>query len=424
MRYRPAPIRIADLADPRFPDHEEAKIAAIRALAPILRLEPEPICAQAVKETGLNDFGDDGFRARLALLTRAFREEGDLSPMGMVMVYQTMVTWLKNRLLMQDLLKRHPEIADIEVGPPIVVVGMPRSGTTHLHNLMSIDSTIRTLPYWEALEPFPSESKRAADGAPDSRRERCAQGVADMHAMLPYFKNMHEVAVDHVEEEFMLMLMDFATNVIETMSLMPSYRDWYKTTDQTPHYLFLKRAMAALQWIRGGRWLLKCQQHLEQMRPVLNVFPDSTFIFTHRDPVAVVASAVTMIAYRARLFDRKVDPVKIGVYWVDRIDDLLRSVVRDHVLAPTGRSLHVHFREFMADEVAMVKRIYECANQPFAEHVQGAMRSYLKTHPRGRFGRLIYDLDDFKLDPLMLRERFRFYTDHFDVELEPIAHAG
>jgi hypothetical protein len=124
------------------------------------------------------------------------------------------------------------------------------------------------------------------------------------------------------------------------MSLMPSYRDWYKATDQTPHYAFLKHTMAALQWFRDGRWLLKCQQHLEQLQPVLNVFPDSTFIFTHRDPVAVVASAVTMLAYRARLFNRKVDPVKIGAYWVDRIESLLRGVVRDHALAPPARSLH------------------------------------------------------------------------------------
>lgn len=415
---RPPPIRVTDLADPEFSAGAKAKIDAMSALAPALRLEPEPLCAQAIAETGLHDFGDEGFRDRLALLARALREEADLSPAGVVMVYGQIVTWLKNRLLMQDLLNRHPEIAAIKVERPIVVVGMPRSGTTHLHNLMSVDPAIRTLPFWEACEPFPSESERLERGAADPRRERCAQGVAELHTLLPYFRNMHEVDVDFVEEEFMLMQMDFATNVIETMSLMPSYRDWYKATDQTPHYAFLRHTMAALQWFRDGRWLLKCQQHLEQLQPVLNVFPDSTFIFTHRDPVAVVASAVTMLAYRARLFNRKVDPVKIGAYWVDRIESLLRGVVRDHALAPPARSLHVHFKEFMADDVAMVKRIYACANQPFTEQVQSAMHAYMKTHPRGRFGRIVYNMGDFKLDPLVLRERFRFYTDYFDVDLE------
>jgi hypothetical protein len=420
MTDRPAPIRITDLADPEFSGEARAMIAAMSALASSRRLESEAICRQATAETGLDDFGDEGFRDRLALLLRAFVEEADLSPAGIVMVHGQIVGWLKNRLLMQDLLTRHPQIAALRVERPIVVVGMPRSGTTHLHNLMSVDPVIRTLPFWEACEPFPPLSEGPGRGTEDPRRARCARGVAELHTLLPYFRNMHEVDVDFVEEEFMLMQMDLATNVIETMSLLPSYRDWYRSTDQTPHYAFLKRSMAALQWFRDGRWLLKCQQHLEQIRPVLSVFPDSTFVFTHRDPVAVVISAVTMLAYRARLFNRKVDPAAIGAYWVDRIEGLLRAVVRDHALAPRNRSLHVHFREFMADDIAMVKRIYACAAEPFTEEVELAMQAYMKSHPRGRFGRIIYNLADFDLDAAALRERFRFYTDYFDVDLESV----
>ena len=105
MTDRPAPIRVTDLADPGFSADAKAKIDAMSALAPALRLEPEPLCAQAIAETGLRDFGDQGFRDRLALLARAFREEADLSPAGVVMVYGQIVAWLKNRLLMQDLLK-------------------------------------------------------------------------------------------------------------------------------------------------------------------------------------------------------------------------------------------------------------------------------------------------------------------------------
>jgi hypothetical protein len=419
--YGPAPIRITDLAEPGFSEDAHRRIAAISALADGLTLEPDAICAQASLETGLSDFGGESFRARLALLTRAFREEGDLSPMGLVSVHAMLVNWMKNRLLLEELLRRHPEISQVRVERPIVIVGMPRSGTTHLHNLMSVDPAIRTLPYWEALEPLLPDSERPLAGAPDPRRERCMKALAETQQLIPHFRAMHDVDADGVEEEFMLLLMDLATNVIETLSLMPSYRDWYRRTDQTAHYLYLKRALGALQWVRGGRWLLKCQQHLEQMQPAINVFPDATFIFTHRDPVAVIASAVTMIAYRARLFDRRVDPVRIGAYWVSRFEDLLRGVVRDHSLAPPSRTLHVHFKAFMDDEIGTVESIYACARQPFTPSVADGMRQYLDSHARGRFGRIVYDLSDFDLDEAELRDRFRFYTDHFGVDREIVA---
>jgi hypothetical protein len=199
----------------------------------------------------------------------------------------------------------------------------------------------------------------------------------------------------------------------------PSWLSSYKAADQTPHYAYLKKLLQVLQWQRGGaRWVLKTSMHLEQLRPLTTVFPDVTVVMTHRDPVSIVASLSTMIAYSARLSDRKVDLAEIARYWGGRIYDQLRRCVDDHDVVPSGQCIDVVFQEFMKDDVATVRRIYEVAEQPLPESSLRALHDYMDAHPRGRHGRVLYDLADFGLDRAELREKFRFYTDRFGVELE------
>jgi hypothetical protein len=231
---------------------------------------------------------------------------------------------------------------------------------------------------------------------------------------------MHEMTVDHVHEEIQLLAIDGSTMLFETMGVLPEWKAWYVAHDQTPHYEYLKRVLQVLQWQRGGtRWVLKSPQHLEQVGPLLAVFPDATFVFTHRDPVSVVASTATMMSYTARLSHDRVDPHLIGVYWAQRIEEKLNAGMRDHAMLPAERTIDVRFDEFMADDVAMVERIYEVADQPFTSAVQAAMAAFMVDHPRGRHGGLIYDLQgDFGIDPSELRSRMRAYTDEYDITLE------
>jgi hypothetical protein len=287
---------------------------------------------------------------------------------------------------------------------------------------MAEDPALRSLPYWESLEPVPPADDRAAvaAGAPDPRRERCAMGLTILNDALPYFERMHEMTVDHVHEEIQLLGIAGSSMLFETMGIMPSWRAWYVGADQTPAYAYLKRVLQCAQWLRGGdRWVLKSPQHLEQIRPLLTVFPDATFVFTHRDPVAVIASNAEMIAYTARFSAAQVDPPKIGHYWADRIEEMLRAGMRDHDLLPADRTIDVRFDEFMADGLAMVQKIYAVADQPFTPGARAAMDAFIATHPRGVHGSVIYDpVGDFGLDPGTLREQLRDYTDRFGVTLE------
>ena len=166
--------------------------------------------------------------------------------------------------MLTDLLRRHPEIHDIELEPPIIVAGLPRTGTTHLHNLMAADPAFRTLPYWESIEPYPLPPSAALD--PDPRRARTDAAVEFMNRAMPHFERMHEMTTDHVHEEIQLLAVDFSTMLFETIAHVPAWVDYYRAHDQTPHYRYLRTVLQALQHERGGgRWVLKSPQHLEQL---------------------------------------------------------------------------------------------------------------------------------------------------------------
>ena len=416
---RPAPVRIDDLAHPRFSPETAEILTAMAAMADGVQLEPDALMDVAVAKTELSDFGDDTFREPLDVLCTAFRTEAGLSGPGIVSNHALLVQLLSNRLLIQDLLRRHPEIHDVRIEAPIIVCGLPRTGTTHLHNLMAADPALRSLPYWESLEPVLPESERPAPGEPDPRIARTAVALDFVNTSMPYFKRMHEMTVDHVHEEIQLLAIDFSTMLFETTSAMPTWRDYYLAHDQTPHYEYMRTVLKVLQWLRGGeRWVLKSPQHIEQFPALCATFPDATFVVTHRDAVSVTTSVATMITYTARLSHERVDPHFIGGYWADRIERMLRSCADERDVLPTGQSIDVPFGEFMADDVAMVGRIYELAGQPMTDGARAAMQAFMDEHPRGKFGGIRYDLADFGLDPAERRRALRFYTDRFGVKQE------
>ena len=180
------------------------------------------------------------------------REQGGFNGAGVMQQHSFMLGLLKNRLLIEDLLRRHPEILEERIAAPIIICGLPRTGTTHLHNLMSADPALRSLPYWESLEPVLAGSEQPAPGAPDPRKERTELALSFLEAVMPYFNRMHEMTVEHAHEEIQLLAIDFSTMLFETTAPMPMWRDAYLARDQRPSYAYLRKILQALQWLRGG----------------------------------------------------------------------------------------------------------------------------------------------------------------------------
>jgi hypothetical protein len=236
---------------------------------------------------------------------------------------------------------------------------------------------------------------------------------------MPLFDRMHEMTVDHVHEEIQLLMIDFSTMLMETSVLVPTWAAYYREHDQTSAYEYMKKVLQCCQYLRGGdRWVLKSPQHLEQFPVLTRVFPDATFVVTHRDPVSVTASMTTMVTYGARMSATHPDPVAYGAMWSARLERMLEACVRDRDVLPADRSIDVRFDEFMVDEFAMIERIYALAGLPMTAEGRASMHRFVEEHPRGRHGAVDYDITQFGLDAEERREALRFYTDRFGITLE------
>ncbi len=397
-------IRIDDLRQPQLTDVQ--RVALDHGERTHTDLTVDAVLTAAVDATGLDDFGPDDFKERLALWLDEVGDDDERTGLGRLILFNDSVRYASNRLRIHDLLQRHPEIDDVELRAPVIVVGLPRSGTTHLVNLIAADKRFRSMPLWESYEPL-------AD--PGRARWRTEESWESMRSILPHLPAMHPMEPDHVHEEIELQLPDFSSYELEWVARVPRWRDYYLAHDQTPHYAYMATVLKILQWRRpGDRWVLKSPQHLEQLRPLLATFPDATVVVTHRDPVSVVQSAATMMTYAARMTYRRPDPDLYISYWTDRIARLLRASVRDREVIPADRRLDVFFDDLMADPMGIVETAYDVAALPMSAEARRQLTTYIEEHPRGKEGRVAYDLRvDFGVTPEEVRAPFAFYFDAF-----------
>ncbi len=418
-KIKPQPI--TDLARPKTPWAFRTANLLGRPLAPVLfNLDEASLLNTARKQTGIDDFGDDSFREPLQVLLKSLKKEAGLSAFGRLATRRLIIQLLSTRLILQDMLVRHPEIVEEKIESPIIIAGLPRTGTTHLHDLMSRDPGLRYIPYWQSLEPFPPPSPNPKKPEPDLRREKCEQSLKFIDYVMPLFISMHEMSVDGPHEEMQLLAIHFSTMLFESIYYLPGYRDWYKASDHTGAYGYLKLVLQAMQWQDGNRrrWVLKSPQHLEQFGPLMKTFPDAYLVQTHRDPVRITASVCTMMAYAHRLNAAKVDPQAIGRYWADRTEDLLRASVEQRHLVPEKQIIDIRFNEYMADQIGTLKRAYDFVGQPFTAEARQAIEAFIADNPKGKHGTVQYRLEKVGIDPAERREALKFYREFFNVPEE------
>ena len=409
----------ADLRNPRLPLALRALNACAGPFGSRISLDPERLLSDARKRTGLSDFGDPGFRVPFEILCRALDEEAELHFFGRLLAREQLRDPLVGRLRAVELLKKRPEILEIPVDDPIVILGLPRTGTTILQRLLSRDPGLRSLPYWEALFPLPDGDllQRPAETAKRIRNTRRAISFA--YWVGPELRSMHEMDAEEPDEEVWLLGMDFATMLPEASWNVPSFRRWYEGADLRGGYRHLRRMLQILSWYRSGdRWMLKSPQHLEQIPILAEVFPRAVFVQTHRDPVSVTASFASMVAYTRRSSQRHPDPHAIGAYWSDRIERMLRRSAEDRPPELADRFVDVHFPELNADPLAIVQRIYDTAGRELTRDAEARMRSFLAANPRGKHGAHRYRPEDFGLDTEERRRALAFYCERFDVPSE------
>jgi hypothetical protein len=411
-------IFIDDLAEPVYTDLQRSVLEYGETLT--VELDRASILSEAEQKTGLSDWGADDFLERLDLLCDEWNSDDGLSNLGRQSLRDKLLQHATSRLLIQQQFTEHPEIHDIQIEKPIIVAGLPRSGTTHLLNLMASDSRLRALPLWESYEPVPMPGEGLLEDGTDPRYQRCSGSWEMMQAVAPYMAAMHPMNPDHIHEELELMGPNFGSYNYEWLSHSPRWRDHYYAEDQTYQYEYMRDVLKLLTWQQRDtdkptRWVLKCPQHLEQLPVLHKVFPDATIAITHRDPVSVIQSSVTMLAYGQRMNRKKVITDQLLDYWVDRIQHLLQACANDRLDLPEKQSIDVPFHVLIEDDVGMVEKIYEKAGLPMTERARAELSQFVDEHKDG-YGKVIYDLKkQFGADPDELRDRFNFYYDAFPV---------
>lgn len=401
---------------------EEQRRALEAEEAQVLDMSAGAVLAAAQARTGLHDFGPRDFEGRLSRLLGEVEADPNVWRRYKAQFVEQCVGAAANRLRNQAYLKEHPETRDIRIERPIIIVGLPRSGSTHLENLIGADRRLRHLPVWLGYQATPQPGEAPGPDGKDPRWVRAEQRWERMRSN-PIMEAMHEHSPDHACGENELQMPDFATYQWEWMADVPRWRDFYFAEAQTPHYGYGRTVLQAIahQFPDGRRWMMKGNQHSEQLKALNAVYPDATIVMNHRDPLAILQSVLTMRGLYVLASQKQPDIAGHVAYWTDRIEHMLQAYIRDMDAVPDSRRVDLMFQDIMADDVGAAQQVLEKAGLPAGADSAQDLKDYMERHPRGRAGRVVYDLEgNFGLDVPSLRERFRFYTDRFPVKHEVV----
>ncbi len=415
--FRPLGLRLLNAAFPRV----------WRAgLLPYPDLREATLDAMAMRSTGLSDFGDDGFaRSQLSVLLPALENEAALHPMGRVIAHGALLKALKERLWAQDLFKRHPEIAERPLAPPIIVIGQMRSGTTRLQRLLAQDRRFTALRLYESMSPVPWPSSQRRPQR-DPRIAYTARAFGFLNYINPGIAATHPTGALEVDEELGLLDASFTGAQIEAQRRVPSFARHCETTDQTPAYAYLRRLLQLTSWFSGRDpakpFVLKMPQHMQDLPALMRVFPDARLIFIHRDPAAVVGSGASMVWNQMVVQSDDVDPHWIGAEWWHKTRH--RAAVTDAARAQisAAQQFDVRFADMNSDWAGVMQRIYGFLGLEIEAPAHAAMTGYLARAARDhRHGEHRYTLGDFGLDARTINAGFAAYRARFDIPVEAAA---
>lgn len=392
-------------------------LAAIGLTVP--RLDPERLVAEAERRTGLHDFGDAAFRTGLSHLVDAFEREAALTTLGRIVARADLLRLLANRLRMEDVLRRHPEIERGAIRAPLFILGLPRTGTTILHELLACDPANRVPTTWEVMDPWPPPER--ATFRSDPRIAAVEKHLAGVERLIPGFASVHRMGATLPQECVAITAHEFRSLLFSTTHRIGGYQRWLESIDHRPVYAAHRRWLQYFQWrAPASRWVLKSPGHLWTLDALLAVYPDARIVQTHRDPLRVVASLVSLGTLLRSMASDAVDPREIGAEWAPRLARGLAASMhaRDAAALPAARVFDLHFHAFVGHEIATLRRLYEHFGWTLSVETESRMRAYLAANPKDKAGGHRYEFGIAGLDPAAERRRFAAYSERFAIPVE------
>ncbi|MFC6621032.1 sulfotransferase family protein [Novosphingobium panipatense] len=369
--------------------------------------DSKALMAAAQAETGLSDFGDDGFQEGLERLVRALNTEARLNAAGDHALRDRILLHLRQRLMVEDWYRRFPQIEDERIRSPLFGVGLPRTGSSALSFLLSSDPEIRYLRVWESAQPCPPPSTVKAA---DPRRGASASAVDET------LKGGRRTptGIDGAMECQDLMALDFRSQIFQAFAQIPSYSEWLIEADLAGTYRYERRVLKLLQWGEPARpWRLKAPTHMLYLDALDAAFPDARFVMTHRDPAEVMLSVATVYADIIGKFTDHPDPVYIGELNVQCWSEAMKRAMAFRAAGQDNRFFDIHFRTMEADPIGEVRRLYDWLGEDVSPAFARAMSQWWAGNEQAE--RMVKpDPARFGLDLEAVRARFTDYLHHMD----------
>ena len=379
-----------------------------------VRLERDALLAQARRRADDLYFEDTTFLEGLTRLLHALVTEARLNLLGRIVARDGILGHLVTLLRLEQDRRGHPEIAAQRIDRPIVITGLPRSGSTLLHSLMAQDPANRVPQMWEMVTPSPPPDTATYER--DPRIEALERRLRWFDRLVPEFKKIHSVGARLPEECVVILSHSFLSTQFCSMYGVPSYQSWVRSQSQLPAYRLHRRFLQHLQWrCSGDRWVLKAPAHLAALAELCAVYPDLGVIMTHREPLEVLPSEASLHTVLRQTFSDAVDPAAVGREVTELTADELYVGLkaRDQGCAPPERFLDVRYRDLVRDPIGTVYRVYAHFDIPFTTMAETRMRRYLADSPKDKHGAHVYSLAQFGLDADEERERYRDYRERF-----------
>jgi sulfotransferase family protein len=376
----------------------------------------EQMISEVVAQEHLSDLHGDSFRIGLDALLDSIERDARLDDTTAASVDTTIRHRLRSRLRVEHWYATEGPPTEDAVAGPISIMGLPRTGTTALGNVMSLDPQFRPLRLWEQLDPWPPpllETERD-----DPRRLAYVESTARLQEQRPELEAMHIYDTDATTEDVHLLGLEFRSQEL-TLPVL-GYHRWWREGDMLDAYRYQRRVCTMLQSSRPpNRWLFKSPYHCYHLDAITEVYPDVRFVMTHRDPVKAIPSAVSFIttlyppgAHAAH------DMHELGPHYAEHLRVGLELEIDGRRRIGPDRVLDVHHRAYVADPMGLLERVYEFVGLELDATTRRAMEQWHATHHSGAHGTHQYRVEDFGLSEAQLRSDFKFYTDEYGIELD------
>ncbi|MET0986801.1 MAG: sulfotransferase [Steroidobacteraceae bacterium] len=387
-------------------------------IAGIVPLDEASLIDRAIRNTGLSDFGEDSWREPFSVLVKSLDEEAELTLLGRILTRSDLLSFLEGRLRVEQEYRLHPEIEDEQIDRPLWVIGQGRSGTTLLHTLLALLPGNRTTT--DEMAQFPV----AIPGWDVAKQRRIADSRLRQWARIePEVDNIHEFGVGIPGELFRIEAMSFRTPIWFNMLGLPrSYNEYMAKQNSAPLSLaYARRALKLWQWQSPGKqWVIGTNDSLRYLPDVLKVFPGARLVWSHRDPIKAMASAVNMIGTLMAIrsdqkitaaYEQLTDPVMTAAMMSKPIEWLESGLV------PKESLCNAQFAETTTSPVTAIAKIYDFFEMQFTDAHKQAIEAYTAAHPRTQRKVHLYSVG--KPEQIAAeRVAFKRYQEYFSVPNE------